>query len=74
MQQLGRVQRRAIRVIKGLEDLSYGERLQALNLFSLERRHLRGDMISMYKCRTGDPAIGKKLSVKGNLKRHMTIH
>ena len=43
------VQRRATRMIPGLSLLSYEERLKELNLFSIERRHIRGDMIQIYK-------------------------
>ncbi len=40
-----RLQRLATRMVKGMRELPYKERLRRLNLFSLKRRRLRGDLI-----------------------------
>ena len=49
VKKIERIQRLATRMIPGFKELEYEERLERLELTTLEDRRIRGDMITMYK-------------------------
>ena len=53
IEKLERVQKRAVRMIRNLKGTTYVEKLKELNLFSLEKRRLRGDLIETFKILKG---------------------
>ena len=64
------VQRRATKVIPGLGDKTYEERLRILKLPTLRHRRLRGDMIETYKIIHGiyDKAVSPDLKLKQDMR------
>ena len=50
---LEKVQRMATRMVKGLRELRYEERLKIFNLFSLERRRMRAGLITSFNIHSG---------------------
>ena len=60
---LGKVPKRATKILPELKHLPYSGRLRACNLITLHYRHIRGDILETYKIFMGnfDTAVSPKL-------------
>ena len=57
MLMLEKVQRSATKLVIGLKEFTYEERLTQLNLYRLEEKRLQGDLIETFKLLTGKENI-----------------
>ena len=61
MKLLEGVQRRASKLVHGIADLKYDDRLKRLRLVRLENRRLRSDLVETYKILNGNYCVNRDL-------------
>ena len=66
---LEKIQRRMTKLIPGLKDKSYQERMKILNLPSLKHRRRRGDLIETFKVLNGFVKVNNIFSLSNSLTR-----
>ena len=71
---LDKIQRRATKLIPGLRDLRYEERLNECGLTTLETRRLRGDKIEMFKILNGYENIESNIFFEINESKITRVH
>ena len=54
------IQHRATKMVNGLRNKSYTERLEILGLTTLEKERLRGNLIEIYKIKTGKKGLDQQ--------------
>jgi len=71
---LEKIRRRATKMVDGLKDIAYDDRLEILGLLSLEKRRLRGDLIEVFKILTDRENIDKHQFFTPSLSSHLRGH
>ena len=64
---MGKVQHRSAKKIYGFRNLRYEERLERLNLFLLQYKRLRGDMIETYKIISGRDNVSSSVFARSSM-------
>ncbi len=69
-----RIQLLATRMVKGMRELPYEDRLRGLNIFSLERRRLHGDLILAHNIFHGRLDLPQAESFEALAERYLRGH